>query len=293
MIRKISIAGLAVIVIVLVGIISWQAGRNNVAVTTQITHEALSVTGRLTQELSKDISLPPPLVAEKEVPTAKLTRAGVILWTNGNRTKAELPALDESSALDAIATIRLKDMFAKQYFEHVSPTGDSVDKEATKNGYAYLRIGENIALGNFEDDKALVDAWMASPGHRANILQPRYTEIGVAVGQGVYEGHATWIGVQVFALPTSACPMASADLRATIDAERSQIDSLTQSAQTLRSQLDAQTPVTKTEVDAYNQIVDRYNAIVGQLDALIATAKTNIDEYNAQVQAQNACAQGG
>ena len=52
---------------------------------------------------------------------------------------------------------------------------------AKKAGYEYISVGENLAMGNFKNDGDLVEAWMNSPGHRANILSFKYKELGVAV----------------------------------------------------------------------------------------------------------------
>ena len=69
-------------------------------------------------------------------------------------------------------------------------------------------------------------AWMNSPGHRANILNPHFQEIGVAVGKGMYEGHETWIAVQSFGMPLSACPASDANLKIKIDANNGMIFNL-------------------------------------------------------------------
>src|SRR3989344_3216924 len=57
-------------------------------------------------------------------------------------------------------------------------------------------LGENLILGNFLSEKEAVQHWMDSPGHRANILNNRFTEIGVAFIKGQYQGDTVWIGVQ-------------------------------------------------------------------------------------------------
>ena len=61
-------------------------------------------------------------------------------------------------------------------------------------------------MGNFKNDQDLVSAWLNSPGHRANILNTRFTEIGTAVLKGFYEGREVWMAVQEFGLPLSSCP---------------------------------------------------------------------------------------
>jgi len=108
----------------------------------------------------------------------KLTVKGVIDNTNKQRAlNGDLPVLKENFKLNFSAEKKLQDMFVKQYFEHNSPEGIGVGDLGLQAGYEYIIIGENLALGNFKDDASLVDAWMASPGHRANILNKKYTEI--------------------------------------------------------------------------------------------------------------------
>ena len=126
--------------------------------------------------------------------------------TNIKRINNGLSPLSRSDKLSASAAKKVKDMFEKQYFEHISPSGRGVKDLAQEAGYEFIVIGENLALGNFENDESLVQAWMESPGHRDNILNSRFREIGVAVGKGVFEGKSTWIAVQHFGFPVSYCP---------------------------------------------------------------------------------------
>ena len=124
----------------------------------------------------KEVTAPPPLRAKKEAPTAEiiLTADGVFSWTNKERKKTGLPDLAPNQKLTASALVKVRDMFKNQYFAHESPAGKGAGDLAKTEGYEFILIGENLALGNFEGDKALVDAWMGSPGHRANILGERY-----------------------------------------------------------------------------------------------------------------------
>lgn len=174
-----------------------------------------------------------------------LNSSEIIYWTNINRGDNGLPSLDENNTLDTIAAIRVADMFAKQYFDHYSPTGDNVSLEANANGYQYITIGENIALGNFGSSRDLVDAWMASPGHRANILNTSYMEIGVSAEQGMYQGNEVWIASEVFGEPLSKC---------------------TEPDGSLKQEIASSTGMTNTElqtlVNEYNQQVAAFNACI-------------------------------
>lgn len=243
----------------------------------------------IVNEIRKEISTPPPLRAKEESPRSFLTRPGVIARTNSERTNYFLPELSENATLDIVAEERLRDMFAKQYFAHVSPSGEEAGTLADALHYEYLAIGENIALGNFENDEALIRAWMESPGHRANILSGRYAEIGVAVGKGTFDGRETWLGVQVFGLPLSACPEPDASLKVRIETLKNQISELEAAAAIIKDELAAMRPRTEEEAILYNQKVDAYNALVNRIRLAIAEAQNLIRQYNGQVGSLNEC----
>src|SRR5688572_23107544 len=182
-------------------------------------------------------------------------------------------------------------MFDRQYFAHESPTGEGPADVIAAAGYDYVTVGENLALGNFADDRDLVQAWMDSPGHRANILEGKFTEIGVAVGRGMFEGRMTWMAVQEFGKPAADCPVVSAELQAQIEADKERLDGLEARADALKSEIESsKKPRTPEERDAYNAKVDEYNALAREINALIGQIQGEITVYNGQVQAYNACA---
>ena len=180
----------------------------------------------------------------------------------------------------------MEDMFTNQYFAHVSPTGQSALTVASTVGYSYLALGENLALGNFTGDAGVVSAWMGSPGHRANILSSNYTQIGVAVGKGTYDGKSTWIAVQVFGRPASDCPSPDATLKSTVDAGTAQLNQMAVQLSNDDAAISNANP--KYGAD-YNNDVATYNALVQQYNTLSAQVKTQAAQYNAEVQAFNAC----
>lgn len=243
----------------------------------------------LIQETGKQVLTPPPLRAEKEAEVAVLTKIGVISWTNIQRAKFGLPALKESVNLDASVAVKVKDMFENQYFAHDSPAGDGVADLAEEAGYSFIMIGENLALGNFENDETLVQAWMDSPGHRANILNANYQDIGVFVQKGMYEGRTTWLAVQHFGKPLSACPQPSESLKVQIEQNKAQITQLQTALEALQREIQA---MSRRDRELYNQKVEQYNALVSQYNNLISQTKILVDSYNSGVQAFNACAAG-
>lgn len=94
-------------------------------------------------------------------------------------------------------------MFRLGYFEHVSPEGRDPWYWFHEANYVYRYAGENLAI-DFSDANALFAAWMESPTHRANILHPKYTEIGVAVVDGLFADTPTTLVVQHFGTPMTA-----------------------------------------------------------------------------------------
>ena len=237
--------------------------------------------------------MPLRFASEKSAPKTELSKTEVFAWSNVERVKnGNLPILLPDSKLDEIARFRLEDMFQKQYFDHVSPSGESASTEARVVGYEYATIGENIALGNFGSDQKLIEAWMNSPGHRANILSVKFQKLGVAVGEGVFEGEKTWLAVQIFAKPLSSCPVVSQTLKNEIDTEKSKLTELQTQADALKTSLENQDPQTKEEVKVYNQKVEGYNTLVAQINVLIAEVKSDIQTYNNQINSFNLCIAG-
>ena len=211
-----------------------------------------------------------------------LTKENILARTNDNRkANGNLSALTENSELDRSADIKLKDMFAKQYFEHMSPTKIGVSDLANEVSYQYVLIGENLAMGDFFNEKDLLDAWMASPGHRANILNTHYREIGVAVGRGIYQGKDVWMAVQHFGTPKSSCPSIDESLHTGILDDQNFIQSMSTEIDHQRIKIDSG-GVTNEQILVFNSLVENYNNLVRKV-------KDNIATYNEQVQAFNAC----
>ena len=102
----------------------------------------------------------------------------VVKLTNNERAKAGLPPLKLNNKLVNAAQDHSSDMAQDDFFSHTGADGSSIGDRVKGSGYQYSRTGENIAAGQ-PTPEAVVRGWMNSPGHRANILNPNYTEIGV------------------------------------------------------------------------------------------------------------------
>ena len=275
---------------------------DNLAAKEDLVHQELPSLPKAPEtkpiEPKKEVSVPGPLKAvsppastpasEPTPPSAGgLTRSGVISQTNLQRQGNSLGFLSESVVLDVMAEKKAGDMCEKQYFAHTSPAGIGAASLADSFDYDYIVIGENLALGPFGSDEAVVEAWMGSPGHRANILNFRFTEIGVGVTECAFEGRPVWLAVQHFGKPASDCPQADAALRKTIDEKKAALAEMKERLAILRSEIEASDPEADPD---YNTKVGNYNLLVREYNSLIAETKTLIDEYNGQAAAFNTCA---
>ncbi len=223
----------------------------------------------------------------RDTKNINLTIKGVIDITNKQRSlNGNLLALKENYKLDFSAEKKLQDMFVKGYFDHVSPDGVGVGDLGSQVSYEYIIIGENLALGNFKDNQSLVDAWMASEGHRANILNKRYTDIGVAVGKGSYQGKVIWMAVQHFGLPKSACPSIDEVLKGIIAIDQKTIKTIEEDLTRKKAKVDSGAVsngmTTSEQINEYNSLVNDYNK-------LIINIKQKINTYNEQVRSFNHC----
>ncbi|MBK5215505.1 MAG: CAP domain-containing protein [Candidatus Pacebacteria bacterium] len=220
----------------------------------------------------------------------KLSKDNIIKYTNNYRNEfGGLTKLTENSKLNLSAENKLQDMFDNQYFEHISPSGVGVGDLGVQAGYDYILIGENLALGNFSDDLDLVDAWMASAGHRANILNERYTEIGIAVGKGVFEGRSIWMAIQHFGTPRSVCPAVDQVLLGLINLNQNKLKSMEEDLAIRKSKIDVKAIY---EESTYYEQIDKYNILVNTYNELIADTKQKIINYNEQINAFNLCLEG-
>jgi uncharacterized YkwD family protein len=107
----------------------------------------------------------------------------VLELVNQARMNAGLQPLNENRRLSNMAMAKAQDMYNNHYFDHQSPTYGSPFDMMKAFGITYSTAGENIALGQTSPTEVM-NQWMSSPGHRANILNGSYTQIGVAYYNG-------------------------------------------------------------------------------------------------------------
>lgn len=135
-------------------------------------------------------------------------------WTlvglaNQARMAAGLPVLIENSKLAYAASLKVDDMFAKQYFAHFSPVDNTSPWDFFRAAdYRYYAAGENLAV-DFVTAEEAHTALMNSPTHRANIMSPLFMEIGISVKQGTWSGHSSIMIAQYFGKERVVAPVAA------------------------------------------------------------------------------------
>jgi uncharacterized protein YkwD len=235
----------------------------------------------------------------------------IITLTNNARALNGLPPLRANLLLNTIAESRAKDMLEKQYFAHVSPTGQQASDIAQSVGYQYKIIAENIGSGVFYTNKKIVDGWMQSPGHRRNILSPEVEEIGAAALKGRMNGMETYISVQIFGLqspPVSqrTCVAPSKSLLNDIELKKAEINSLNDQLQRMKQELNAEKESIETDrrytydnpqkihslnvkISAYNEKSRWYNRLVADTQGKAAVLESMVNTYNRMLQTYNDC----
>lgn len=129
--------------------------------------------------------------------SSSITAEEVVAVTNAERARQGLDPLIVNQTLSQAALAKGQDMLSDQYWAHVAPDGVEPWDFMQSVGYSYVVAGENLAR-DFADSNTMMQAWMASPTHRANIVNGRYSEIGIAVIDGELLGTQTTLVVQMF-----------------------------------------------------------------------------------------------
>jgi uncharacterized protein YkwD len=129
----------------------------------------------------------------------QFTEQDFLALTNSARAQSGLAPLSLNGELEQAAMAKAQDMANNHYWDHFRPT----DKKAPwdfihESGYQYTVAGENLARG-FTTPTGITNAWMESPTHRANVLSPKYTEVGFAsIRAAGTDGQTVLLTVQMF-----------------------------------------------------------------------------------------------
>lgn len=131
--------------------------------------------------------------------SVNISSEDLLLQTNIQRQQHGLNVLQLNDLLSSAACAKRDNMFQYNYWAHINPTtGQTPWVFIQASGYKYTYAGENLARG-FTTATDAMNAWMASPSHRENILSPNYSDVGFCVGQGALTGESdTVLIVQMF-----------------------------------------------------------------------------------------------
>jgi uncharacterized protein YkwD len=130
-----------------------------------------------------------PCAGADRVPTAnnaEQIRSATLCLLNKERKRHGRKALRHNAGLALAGKRHASDMVRRRYFAHASKAGRTFDQRIRRTGYlrgARAVVGENLGWGSgaYATPRAMVRQWMASPGHRANVLRPAFREVGIAV----------------------------------------------------------------------------------------------------------------
>jgi len=129
--------------------------------------------------------------------SSDITVSDLLNLTNQKRAENGLPPLSIDQRLSNAASGKAQNMFAENYWAHISPGGTTPWSFIRSAGYSYVYAGENLAKG-FTNSQDVINAWMASPSHRKNVLSNSYNNVGFSVQTGRLSGEDTVLVVEMF-----------------------------------------------------------------------------------------------
>jgi len=164
---------------------NWQPSMNIIQASKPTTQTNTSTRPSTPSDTAKP-STPSTSTPSSSTGTVSTLERQVVTLVNQKRAAAGLKALTLNGALSNGARMKSQDMQKSHYFNHTSPNYGSPFDMMRSLGISYRSAGENIAMG-YSSAEAVVNAWMNSPSHRANIMNASYTQIGVGyVSNGGY-----------------------------------------------------------------------------------------------------------
>jgi uncharacterized protein YkwD len=131
---------------------------------------------------------------------ATVLSSALVLQTNSFRATNNETSLIVNDLLTTAAQMKADDMATKGYFSHTGPQGEEPWVWFDRVGYKYNYAGENLAV-DYTESNDVTDGWINSAKHKANLLNKNFTEMGIGVADGTFEGHKTTFVVQFFAKP--------------------------------------------------------------------------------------------
>lgn len=199
-----------------------------------------------------------------------VTVTRLLSLVNQKRQEAGLSSVELSPLLTTAATNKGNDMFTNNYWAHISPSGKTPWEFIRGAGYDYEYAGENLAK-SFDTSDQVVAAWMNSPTHRANILKPEYTEMGLAVINGKLQGEETTLVVQEFGTRVVSKPVVRISPEAINPAKQAQAAVIPEVAVNGFSSTTVETLPVKTQFNplkSFSMILGEFLLVVLAIDGI-------------------------
>jgi hypothetical protein len=137
--------------------------------------------------------------------SSNVTLQELLVLTNQQRQANGLQPLQLDGTLSQAAEGKASNMLTENYWAHESPSGTTPWVFIKNAGYNYIYAGENLARG-FTNTSDVINAWMASPSHRQNVLSSNYRDVGFAIRTGTLNGEETVLVVEMFGSRTAEQP---------------------------------------------------------------------------------------
>lgn len=215
----------------------------------------------------------------------------ILTHTNKYRELYGLQPLRFSPALTRSANKKADDMILYQYFSHNSPYDNQKDFSyfISQEKYSFLRVSENLAVGEFSNEKEIVDAWMSSPEHRANILLPDYKHIGASVKKGYYQGKVMYYIVQHFGIPKDACPSISNKIITEMKEIEQQAVYFKKESEKIEQEIIKNESLPQVTNRELQELIRQYNVTISSYNELVRKYEKITDQYNQQVDRLDKC----
>lgn len=221
-------------------------------------------------------------VIKKTVLGASVTASVLVDLTNESRLAYNEAPLVRNSVLDHAATLKAEDMAKEGYFAHDSPNGLTPWHWFKEAGYTFLYAGENLAI-NFIDADEVRNAWLASPLHRANLLDVKFKEIGMATVNGVYKNGPTIYVVQMFGTPAIAKEVTK---EPSVSAEKK--ESISQKVQTVELEATSTLAIGEPEIKGESMAAGHEYEPVITTEELAVVKNNGVEQVITNTSAQSA-----
>jgi uncharacterized protein YkwD len=166
----------------------------------RLAHWTRSALTALAATLAAALMSVPVVSARPTGGAGDISSTNVVKLSNDVRVKNGVGNLDLDPRLSRAAQMKADDMAARGYLAHETPDGRTPWDWIERAGYDFLAAAENLAVG-YPNDAELISAWMESEGHRHNLLNQKYTDVGIGIARGMYKGQDSLFVVQMFGKP--------------------------------------------------------------------------------------------